>query len=192
MELPLLFHRTVHLLRRPATEAIRSIITRQLVWTSMARMVRPLPAHTAQPALLRAPTVPMGTVRVRTVPRQCLQRGMPPGRNTTPVSTITAPDRTTVGIRPGTHKTTANRMVAPLLITVPFRQIPTPASSTMIDRRVTQAMTRKPTRKATQRPISTLMVVIIRKSKESKTQIKRDRGMISRTIWERKCVRVCG
>lgn len=164
------FHRTVHRPRWLGTVAIQNTIIHRPVWTSTAHMERPVPVATVRPVHPRAATAPTGTGRVRTEARRWPRRATRPVRNMTPVTTITVLELTTVGIRPGTHRTTVNRMVPPRT-TVPFLRKPIPVSSTMTDQEATQVTTRKPTRKATQRPISTLMVVIIRRTK-TKTQMK--------------------
>lgn len=164
------FRRTVHRPRWLATEAIRSTITRRPAWTSTAPMERPVPVATVRPVHPKVATARTGTARVRTEARRWPRRVTRPERNMTPVTTITALALTTAGIRQDTRRTTVNRMVLPL-ITVPSRLKPIPVSSTMTDQEATLVTTRKPTRKATQRPISTLMVVIIRRTK-TKTQMK--------------------
>lgn len=162
------FRRTAHRPPWPATEAIRSTPTHQPAWISMAR---PVPVATVRPVQPKVATVPTGTVRARMEARQWLRRLTRPERNTTAASTITARlERMTAGISPVIRRTTVNR-TAPRLTTVPFRQKPIPASRTMTDQEAMLVMTRKPTRKATQRPISTLMVVIIRRTR-TKRQMK--------------------
>lgn len=178
------FRPTVLRPRWPVTEAIRSTITRRPAWTSTAHTERPVPAATVRPVQPKVATVPTVTARVRTAARQWPRRATRPERSMTPVITITALERTTAGIKPDTHRTTANR-TAPPLITVPSQRKPIPVSSTMTDQAATLVTTRKPTRKATQRPISTLMVVIIRRTKtKTQREIEKNQAKIANKVCE--------
>uniref|UniRef100_A0A8D8BDU8 (northern house mosquito) hypothetical protein n=1 Tax=Culex pipiens TaxID=7175 RepID=A0A8D8BDU8_CULPI len=164
----------MHHPRWPPTEATRNIVIRRPAWTSTDRTERPQPVVATEPALvrLREVTAPTGTAKAGTAVPPSRPQVTPPERSTMPVTTTTVPERTTPGIRPDTRKTTASRTARPPS-TVQSQRKPTPASSMTNGRRI-PATTRKPTRRAMQRPISTLMVVITkaREKENSRKQIQ--------------------
>lgn len=167
--------RTMLLRRCPRTADTRNIAIHLPAWTSTDRTERPqLAAATEpEPVPLREDTAPTDTAKVATAAPQSRPQATPPEPSTTLVTTTTVPERTTHGIRPDTRKTTAS-LTARRPTTAPSRPRPTPASSMTTGRRI-PATTRKPTRRAMQRPISTLMVVITRESGDKHKKRKRER-----------------
>lgn len=142
------------------------------VWISTERMEPPAPVVMVLQEHHREVILLMVMVKARMAVQLYNPPGMPPEQNMTQAITITVLERMTLGIKPVTRRITANRTV-PQPITVQFPQKLIPLSNTMIEQAM-PVMTRKPIRKATQRPISTLMVVITRQNTEyQKLQKKR-------------------
>lgn len=140
---------------------IRSTLMRP-AWTSTGHMAQPVPRVTALPVPSRLAMLRMATDKAPTEQRPSPPPGTLLAQSTTPATMITALERTIRDTRLVIRRTIANRTV-PRPITAPFPRRHTPVSSMTIGQ-VTPVMTRKPTPRAMQRPISMRMVVITRQS----------------------------
>lgn len=183
--------RTIHHQRWPHTVATQNIAILPQAWTNTDRTEQPRLEAAMEPVPVRPKedTAQTGTAKVATEVPLPRPQVTPPEPSTMPVTTTTVLERTTPGIKPDTRKTTASLTVR-LRTTVQFPPKPTPVNSMTTGQR-TPVTTRKPTRRAMQRPISTLMVVITKAGKRANERDKQKQITMIERQRQTKRAKVC-